>query len=124
MSCSHEQHTTPGPWSYYLDPEGYYGISHASEEHDPGDVAHVYVPGSVDPEYDDRNEGLANARLIATAPMLLAALALHVGSHGHTAGCTQIANGDRWPCSTRCRLTRDALSAARPPEAGHPGERP
>lgn len=65
---------TPPPWSYYLDSEGYYGISHESEAHEPGDVAHVYIPGSVDPEYDDGNEGLANARLIAAAPDLLGAL--------------------------------------------------
>jgi hypothetical protein len=68
------QHT-PGPWSYYLDSEGCYGISHQSEEHEPGDVAHVYIPGAVDPEYDDGNEGLANARLIAAAPALRDALA-------------------------------------------------
>lgn len=65
---------TPGPWSFYLDPEGYYAIKHESEAHEPGDVAHIYIPGSTDPEYDDGNEGLANAQLIAAAPAMFEAL--------------------------------------------------
>lgn len=65
---------TPGPWSYYLDAEGHYAINHESDAHEPGDIAHVAIPGAIDPEYDDGNEGLANARLIAAAPTMLAAL--------------------------------------------------
>lgn len=65
---------TPAPWHYYLNSEGVVAIGHSSEAHEPGDIAHVYIPGATDPEYDDHNEGLANARLISAAPLMYEAL--------------------------------------------------
>lgn len=108
--------TTPGPW----------GIK-------PFDESQTVIYG---PEYDDgkheliatvsvgkhRPNGEGNTRLIASAPMLLEALEIL----GHRLG-GGLCWCDAWLTSRlhsfACHKAHAALAAARPPEAGHPGER-
>lgn len=87
---------TPGPWLYFLDSEGYYAIAHTSDAHEPGDVAHVYIPGAVDPKDDDHNEGLANARLISAAPLLAEALERTMAVNAATAAWLE---GEDFACA-------------------------
>jgi hypothetical protein len=62
------QHT-PGPWSFELTPSGGFDI-----EKDPNDLGRYMVIASRSSHPERKNEMHANARLIAAAPELLAAL--------------------------------------------------
>ena len=52
-----------------------------------------------------------DAQMAAAAPDLLAALKLHVGKNGHTAGCLK-ARISPYSCSERCTATRAAIARA------------
>lgn len=115
------QHT-PAPWELTADEEGW-TIRMDSALADTG---HWQVQHRIELEWGDTyeeegdnsqyEEAEANARLIAAAPDLLAALKLHVGKSGHTAQCPGL-NTTFDDCSKRCTATRAAI--ARATGAGH-----
>lgn len=114
---------TPGPWRACTDkndmPQLLYSGLIASLHHSPDPDGYVAVVsdereiGDANPESDRALlvECQANAFLIASAPALLAALRLHVGKNGHTAGCMKV-KLPSWGCSDRCIETREAIAKA------------
>lgn len=90
-----KQGFTPGPWRLMIDdPEQRFEIAHESEVSEPGCIAWVFA-ADADDMY---GEAMANARLIAAAPDLLAALIALEGDcwcpwdrivDHHTAPCIQ-----------------------------------
>lgn len=53
------------------------------------------------------------AKLCAAAPDLLAALQLHLGEHGHTAGWIGCSGSPKVPCRQLCEQTRAAIAKAK-----------
>jgi len=118
---NHVGHHTPGPWAQWRQNNG---ITIAPELCE-FDVALVYDIGVGGDEHEGEDE--ANARLIAAAPALLAALALHHRPDGHEHGCRYyntpraVRRGEAISdagCSLACRRGRAALAAANGLEKG------
>lgn len=95
---------TPGPWRQ--DAPGSLLVI-AGEGRSPDDIV-AGCWGHSDERY---SEGVGNARLIAAAPELLAALKDELDSHGHLSGrCAAPAGADG--CTLKCERFRAAIAKA------------
>jgi hypothetical protein len=92
-----EQKHSPGPWKVY-GREGGFGFTIEATDEDGDEFPVVWEMGGIDDE--------ANARLIAAAPELLAALERLIEFGGHVRGCKEN------PCSVDCILAREAIKKA------------
>jgi len=73
---------TPGPWDVETDIMSYAAAIRRNWRGRRKTIAYVEGPGLSTGDPRRREQGLANARLLAAAPMLLAALAKIVSYHG------------------------------------------
>lgn len=99
-----DKSSTPGPWTTR---DTHDNSTEISSEHFSGRVlATVHAPVVMNSDND--HEEAANARLIASAPDLLAALQEMMAVHGHMVNCFP----DIRPCGELCQLVRAAIAKA------------